>query len=167
MEGADLLDYIPTGSKWGTLNNLQQSVVLITLLSTICVALESIKLLFIDIIIPSLSFVNDMTQYVLIFRLLWEFGFDIILILVFSLITVQLVQKAQNKTKIVENEQLELINLCERLYQQVRKDHSNLMNIIWDINKESNKLKFANQLDALIYETQQKLKEYNKMENGK
>jgi hypothetical protein len=56
-----------------------------------------------------------------------------------------LIQKNKRKTFEV---------LCGRLYGQVRKDHSRIMNMIWETNKDQNKLMFRDELDQLIYDAE-------------
>lgn len=80
--------------------------------------------------------------------------------LILGLMAYFFVQKA-------EIECLRWHGFCVRLYSQVRSDHSELTNIIWDVNEEQKKLLYRNELDLLIYESGQALREYEKNKNGK
>jgi hypothetical protein len=67
-------------------------------------------------------------------------------ILLYTSITILLINRSRIKAE------SKWSDLCERLYGQVRKDHSGLMNLVWETNKEQNKLMFRNELDQLMYD---------------
>lgn len=61
MDGEDLLEYLPSGSKWAELNKLQQLIVLIILFGTVYGALTAMKIFLFDSIIPTARWGGNMT----------------------------------------------------------------------------------------------------------
>jgi hypothetical protein len=138
------------GEKWDDMDGKGKAFVLVLGLGAIAYALNQIW-----------SFIEKLvslyiSQNILISTIAFIPFKDLLLILFYTIITILLINRARSKAE------SKWSSLCGRLYGQIRKDHSGMVNMVWDTNKKQNKLLFRNELDQLIYDAERMLEDKKK-----
>ena len=107
VDGADLLEYLPSGTKWTSLTKIQQLFIVIIIFGAICGALTAIKIFLFDSVIPTTRWVGNMTSttyYGITVEQSLDILFYIILVLIFSIVTYIINRREQDKTKKAKDE---------------------------------------------------------------
>jgi hypothetical protein len=145
MNGLELLL-----SKWDDMDNKGKAIALVIVLGMVAFALDQVLSFIVKWVAPYIS-QNWITSTIAFIPFKY-----LLIILFYTLITIFLINRARVKTE------SKWSNLCRRLYGQVRKDHSRITNMVWETNKEQNKLLFRNELDQLMYDAECMLEDKKK-----
>lgn len=154
MDGIDFLLL-----KWDDMDNKRKIIWLIAILGVVAFGLDQILNFIVKWISPyysqnplpsSLNWIMHAISFIPIN--------DLIIITIYALITIFFM----NRVRVTTEEKW--FNLCARLYGQVRKDHTNVRNLVWDSNNRQHKLLFRDELDQLIYDAENMFED--KKKNG-